>query len=298
MKKKTGWLILALAAILILSPVRVRAEETTTYKVRIFAGTQGSFGGSDVLELTVPYGEHISFQADEVTMPENSKYYVRGIREAGKDNDEVANSSVPVTRDMDYVVAYGVRGKTAAYTVSYVNAATGAKLGPDKIYYGHVGDKPVIAYQYFEGYVPRYYNITLRLSENEAENVIRFEYTVQTPAADEEKPDSESESGESESSRPESTAAENGSESTAAQSGEASEAESAEESAEPEEILDLEIPQAGPEEESGSETGENAAEETASAHAFTTGQLAAFGAAGIALIALIIFLIIMLKRRA
>lgn len=80
-----------------------------------------------------------------------------------------------MTGDEDYVVAYGVLGDMVAYTVQYLDE-NGNELAPSKTYYGSVGDRPVVAFQYIEGYLPQAYNLTKTLSENEADNVFPFEY--------------------------------------------------------------------------------------------------------------------------
>ena len=44
-------------------------------------------------------------------------------------------------------------------------------------YYGNVGDEPVIAYLYIDGYIPDCYNQTGKLSSNASENVFNFVYS-------------------------------------------------------------------------------------------------------------------------
>lgn len=170
-----------------------------TYQVTFYSGNQGTFAGSDGLsvdnrasgsqyqidrqdgEITVSglkAGDIVSFdvQAGDVAMGEDSKYYVRGVRQSGRDNDTVQTSAFRVTGDEDYVVAYGIRGNQAAYTVNYQDAQ-GNELAPSRTYYGNVGDKPVVAYLYVDGYTPQTLALTKTLSENEAENVFTFVYT-------------------------------------------------------------------------------------------------------------------------
>ena len=110
-----------------------------------------------------------------VTTGENSKYYVQGIRLSGRDNDTVEDSVFTVTGDADYVAAYGIKGNQVAYTVNYVDE-NGNTLAPSDVFYGNIGDKPVVAYKYVEGYAPKYLGLTKTLSENEAENVFTFTY--------------------------------------------------------------------------------------------------------------------------
>lgn len=171
----------------------VYAQGEYTYTVRLFSGAQGSIDGGHVCRMqgiSVPgssgevyeisglhYGDQITFNVQSgVTMEESSKYYVRGIRLSGEDNSTVGNLSFTVTGDQDYVVAYGIKGATVAYTVNYLDQ-DGNALAPSETYYGNVGDKPVVAYQYIEGYQPQAYNLGKTLTEDATENVFSFIYT-------------------------------------------------------------------------------------------------------------------------
>ena len=158
-------------------PVSAKEEEYT-YTIRFFAGKQGSFATGEVVEFSgLHYGARINFYHNAVTLNDNSKYYVRGIRESGKDNSDSsqANSFV-VTGDMDYVVAYGIQGETVAYTVTYQDTE-GNELYPSAVYYGNVGDMPVVAYQYIEGWQPQAYNLGKTLVADASQNVFSFIYT-------------------------------------------------------------------------------------------------------------------------
>ena len=73
------------------------------------------------------------------------------------------------------MVAYGIRGDMVAYTVNYQDA-DGNELAPSQQFYGNVGDKPVVAYRYIDGYIPQAAALTKTLSSNEAENVFTFVY--------------------------------------------------------------------------------------------------------------------------
>lgn len=162
------------------------AEKEYTYTVRFYAGARGTFGGKQVVTFSnLKEGDRVSFRQADVTMEKDSKYYVRGIRVSGRDNNTVSSqSSFIVTEDQDYVVAYGIKGNLVGYTVRYVDA-DGKALLPEETYYGNIGDRPVIAYQYIENYLPQAYNLTGTLKENEAENVFTFTYNaavVETPA--------------------------------------------------------------------------------------------------------------------
>ncbi len=177
-------MLAAFCLILTASVPALAAEDDYTYTVRIYSGKQGTIDGSDVKEYTgLHYGERVSFYPQSaVTLNDNSKYYVRGLRESGKDNSEsVAAASFTVTGDADYVVAYGLLGSAVQYTVRYVDA-NGAELLPSETFYGNVGDSPVIAYRFVEGYQPQAYNLTGELYEDASQNVYTFTYRqVTTP---------------------------------------------------------------------------------------------------------------------
>lgn len=179
---KKCWFLLALClSVLVASPIHIKAAEGGyTYQVRIFAGAQGSIDGKDMVVyegLDGTESGRVTFNQSRVTLKDSNKYYVRGIRESGRDNDEILSlaSFVP-TEDKDYVVAYGILGDAVMYTVEYVDEA-GNTLAPAGTYYGNVGDRPVVAFTYIEGYQPQTYNLTGTLDRDASQNVFRFIYT-------------------------------------------------------------------------------------------------------------------------
>lgn len=171
----------------------VKAEDTDyfsteyTYKVRIYAGGQGTFpDGKDVVVEQVKAGESIDVRdlidnmimnpaIDAAGNKVENKYYAKGIRESGKDNNTVAGTVFKITRDVDFVVAYAMRGGDVAYTVKYVLEATGEELFPSETFYGNAGDKAVAAYRYVDGYVPQAYNLAMTLRPDQ-DNVFTFYY--------------------------------------------------------------------------------------------------------------------------
>lgn len=209
MKKmyKIATVLLAFCFLLGSVPMSVKAEDYT-YKVTIYSGKQGTFTGipgnlvkennatvsiSDdksaiVIDKLNPNDSvNMSELLTSVSLGSNSKYYVRGIKESGRDNSEKLNTlSFDVKEDQEYVVAYGIKGDQVAYTINYQDA-NGNKLADSQTFYGNVGDKPVVAYTYIDGYTPEYRNLTKTLSANAAENVFTFNYlpyetvTVTTP---------------------------------------------------------------------------------------------------------------------
>lgn len=174
-------------------PVTAAEKDAYTYRIRFLAGAQGDFdpngnltnngtqsprmedGGCLVFE-GLKVGDRVNFSSRMISLRDNSKYYVKGIRESGKDNNTVYFSAFTVEGDKDYVVAYGILGDAVAYTINYEDEA-GRSLAPSETYYGNVGDRPVVSYLYIEGYQPQAYNLIGRLSENAADNVFTFVYS-------------------------------------------------------------------------------------------------------------------------
>ncbi len=149
-----------------------RSGEDNSNSFILSAGKQGTFADGDrIVREELKYGDYVNFDwRDQLTLKDD-KYYAKGIRRSGEDNsNSFITDQVQVTGDEDYVVAYGVLGDMVAYTVQYLDE-NGNELAPSKTYYGSVGDRPVVAFQYIEGYLPQAYNLTKTLSENEADNV-------------------------------------------------------------------------------------------------------------------------------
>ena len=168
-----------------------------TYTLTFSSGNQGSFSSAEVIsvdntesgssyEVTqvgeklvvtgLAQGDIVSCRAQSaVELPDSTKYYVKGIRLSGRDNNTVAASAFLVNADQDYVVAYGIPGDLTQYTVNYIDK-DGNALAESETYYGNVGDEPVIAYAYIDGYVPSTYNQTRALEADSAKNVFDFVY--------------------------------------------------------------------------------------------------------------------------
>jgi len=204
MKSPVLAFVLSLCLVLGASGFPVQAAEPYTYTVTFYAGDKGTFSGTGVQvssqsgkvqvnpgssRITVTgleYGDRVGLAAASggvVSLNDGGKYYVKGIRKSGYDNNTVAAASFEVTGDADYVVAYGIRGNMAAYTVNFQDAS-GNTLAESQTYYGNVGDKPVVAFLYVDGYVPEAYNLTKTLTSDESQNVFTFVYTpVRTAAA-------------------------------------------------------------------------------------------------------------------
>ena len=194
--KKFLTAMVSASVVLSFSAVPAWAEENYDYTVTFYAGNQGVFSGTQGLQINskgdisissqedrisisgLTRGDVVSFDINQgaVSLNEESKYYVQGLRMSGRDNDEqMEEPAFWVTGDEDYVVAYGIRGDMTSYTVNYVDES-GNELAPSRTYYGNVGDRPVVAYLYMEGYNPEALTLTRTLSANQADNVFTFEY--------------------------------------------------------------------------------------------------------------------------
>lgn len=168
-----------------------------TYTVTFSAGNQGTLSTADGVSISVDGGgdyeisledggksvritgltaaNHVRFLNSAASVGDDSKYYVKGIRMGGRD-DSLNLAYFQVERDQDYVVAYGIQGDMVQYTVNYVDT-DGNELYPPQTYYGNVGDMPVVAYLYVEGYQPQAYNLTRTLQRDASRNVFTFVYS-------------------------------------------------------------------------------------------------------------------------
>lgn len=184
MKIMKRFAALAFVLILMVAMCAMAFAEEPTFTVRIYAGNIGSIDGGDVLTISgIPYGGTITVTEDQVTITDSEyiekEYHALGFRESGHDNDPIYSFGTPVTitRDMDFVIGYGMWSKVVQYVVAYKHAATHADLLPTQIFYGNVGDKPVVAYQYVEKYKPQAPALTKTLVDDATQNLFIFYYT-------------------------------------------------------------------------------------------------------------------------
>ena len=154
------------------------SDEKETYTVRLFSGAHSTLiNGSEMMSYEVAYDSPLPFSTrDVVQLGAESKYYVKDIRESGKDNAETLDEGYRVREDRDYVVTYGVLGNSVSYTVQF-QTEDGTDLAPPETYYGNIGDRPVVAFLYIDGYLPQAYNLTGTLQSDPAANVFTFVYT-------------------------------------------------------------------------------------------------------------------------
>lgn len=181
---KTGILLVCTLFMIVQGKQMIVAEKGGndshyTYTITLYTGKEGAFsdGSTEVKITDLEYGQVISLgdYLTNVNLNDADKYYVKGIRESGKDNNTVSTPAFKVECDREYVVAYGIKGDMTKYTVNYQDE-NGNTLAASQTYYGVVGDKAVVAFHYVDGYRPQAYNLTKTLSKNEAENVLTFTY--------------------------------------------------------------------------------------------------------------------------
>lgn len=190
--KNKGICFLVLAFMVMLNGLTVSAaEEEYTYTVRLYVGNQGRLlgGGVDVssesagISFTdgylviegLKYGDTVYIRPQAAAEVTDERYYVRGVRRSGRDNSEAEAPTFRVASDRDYVMAYGIRGNMAAYTVHYVDG-DGRTLMESDTYYGNIGERQYVSSRYIDGYQPRVLNMVKTLSANTEENVFTFEY--------------------------------------------------------------------------------------------------------------------------
>ena len=208
--KKLGSVLLCAAMLVMLAAglSSMAFANDYTYTVRIYPGNNGS---GSVAQYQVAKGTQVSVirTADSVYIYglsgqtitlDNEKYYIRGVRETGKDTAHA--ESFAVTQDTDLVVAYGMRGSAVEYTVYYTDINGAPMTGtPGSITgYGSVGESVVIGAYPVDGYLPyaysadgilvQTYNITNSngLSADPTENVFTFVYQAEAEAVTPETP--------------------------------------------------------------------------------------------------------------
>ena len=178
-KKMIGALAILcmLLCTLAFAPASVYADDYQ-YQVTVNGGLQGTMTGETELEVANGTQWNPNDYMDKVTI-KDKKYYLKGFQVSGQ---EGLVGATKIDHDTDFVAVYGIKGDTVAYTVQYLDA-NGNPLRESRTFYGNVGDKPVAAYEYFEGYQPQAYNLTGTLSSNAAANVWTFRYEAVTAAA-------------------------------------------------------------------------------------------------------------------
>ena len=180
--KKKFIVFLASLLVIVLGTVN-RAKADYGYRVTVSGGL---YNDTYFVLENVPYGTRFTPSEYGLTVLEpnkteeaQAKYYFKGYHISGEEveRDDAYVSSIVVTKDVTLVATYGIKGKTVAYTVRFVDEQ-GKQLAQDAVYYGNIGDKAVVSYRYIDKYDPQAYNIRGTLKENANENVFTFTYKL------------------------------------------------------------------------------------------------------------------------
>ena len=184
--------ILTLIAIMILSTLSVSAYG---YEISISSGN-GEFSGGSVYSKGIPATGTIDVDQASSTVtiggtaytltkmpdgkaPADSKYFMAGIKLAGDDNSgansgEIKLDAMYKDKDLEFVVAYGMKSSMVSYTVHYV--ANGVEIRNADTFYGVAGDNVIVSYKYVDGYIPQALTGVATLSSNSSENDFTFLY--------------------------------------------------------------------------------------------------------------------------
>lgn len=182
-------IVLTLTGLMPLKEVNTAAyaegeDEAVTYTVFIYSGKEGTFADGTTVKkienLTYRSSVTVSLGDLDLQVKNPDQYYVRGLKLAGHDNDELSSVrfqsyTFDIKEDMSFSVSYGMAGGMVKYTVNYQDE-NGNSLHPSESFYGMAGDKPVVAYRHVEGYLPDSYNLAKTLTSNESQNVFTFTY--------------------------------------------------------------------------------------------------------------------------
>lgn len=200
MKKWKKALVSVLTGCLMVGMLPVGAQASApektsyTYTFTLSAGDKGLINGQEKVTVSrLKLGDSVNLFEDfydQISLnAEDDKYYVKGFRLSGRDNQDMTTEGandilspvVTVTGDMDYVVAYGIKGDQVSYQVRYQDE-DGNELAPTRTYYGNIGDKPIVAYHYIDGYIPQALALTKTLSADASENIFTFVYVQGDPS--------------------------------------------------------------------------------------------------------------------
>ena len=179
--KQMKKLFLFLVAIItfIAMTTTVRAKEYKYHVQMIVRNVDGS--GNEYTSVLydnteVAYGT--DFNTSAYVAENYDKYQFKGWHVSGKDRDELVGT-VTITEDTVFVASYRMPGTVVSYTATYTDADTGEQIAEPDVFFGSVGDKPVVGYKYIDGYTPvNARNITTSegLKADSSQNVFPFTY--------------------------------------------------------------------------------------------------------------------------
>ena len=151
------------------------------YEVTVSSGSNGTVtNGSETgaqLKATVAYNGLLTIgeTAGYWGKPTDARYYFKGFHVSGQEDPVISSGDITIEKDTVLVATYGVVGQMVNYTVNYQDAA-GATLYPTETLIGNVGDTPVVAFRYVDGFRPRDLTLSQALDEDATKNVFTFVY--------------------------------------------------------------------------------------------------------------------------
>ena len=145
-----------------------------TYRITIYGGLQGTVNGQEKLVVDLPMGSQWNANDYDV-VPNDDRYFCNSDFEiAGQEGTPLF--VFEVTSDVDIVPVYHLKGDLVEYRVQYLHSGDNAVLLPQQTFFGNIGDKPVVAYRFLEGYIPTTYAETKTIVEDPAQNTFTFYY--------------------------------------------------------------------------------------------------------------------------
>ncbi|MBQ8994414.1 MAG: MucBP domain-containing protein [Oscillospiraceae bacterium] len=154
MKRMFGALLL-LILLLSISPCIYAEEYKEKFTVTVDGGSHGAFATGDTVVLSYErtgtgLWNSTEFRNNYPITLDSDKYYLKGFHISGHSED---TANVTVDRDLMIVDYYGVKGDQVAYYVEYKDRQGNAIADTEELY-GNVGDKPVVAFKFIDGYTP------------------------------------------------------------------------------------------------------------------------------------------------
>ncbi len=183
MRRYTKLLVVLLLCAAMALGAAMPASAAYNYTVTVSSGLHGELAvqgnkvadaqnGGERMPLSFAYGQEWNPNNYPVNVI-GEKYYFKGYHIAGH---EGVIGAMNITKDIDLVATFGLKGNMVKYIIHYQDRK-GKTLRADDEYYGNVGDKPVVAYVYIEGYRPvNTKNVTFTLKEGEVRE-FTFVYT-------------------------------------------------------------------------------------------------------------------------
>lgn len=161
-KRITAIVLASCLAVCMVSPVFAAEYK---YKVEVSEGLHGTISGETPIEVS----KGTEWNPNDYTVTAKDGYYFKGFHKSGQE-DLKTGMAQKITEDTTFVAAYGIESDSmVSYTIHYQDE-DGNTLAEDRVFEGILGDKPVVAYQEIDGYMPKdSYNVTWELKSDKME---------------------------------------------------------------------------------------------------------------------------------